>query len=244
VGRSRQRAYAYLLYPSAAALSDEATRRLSALSDYTELGAGFKVAMRDLEIRGAGNLLGDEQSGHVAALGFELYLSMLDDAVREAGPAGEGELREPVRVDVDVDVYIPADYVPFEQARIDVHRRVAAAAEPADLALLRDELEDRFGPPPQPVLNLLALQEARVRFGQAGVRSVGLRGGRLTATPVVLGEGPAAELARELPAARYEPGRSLLTLEAGDDPAGQLEQVGGLAVLLASLAAAGGGDGA
>jgi transcription-repair coupling factor (superfamily II helicase) len=236
VGRSRQRAYAYLLYPSAAALSDEATRRLSALSDYTELGAGFKIAMRDLEIRGAGNLLGDEQSGHVAALGFELYLSMIDDAVREAGPAGEGEPREPVRVDVDVDVYIPADYVPFEQAKIDIHRRVAAAAEVADLGMLREELEDRFGPPPQPILNLLALQEARVRFGQAGVRSVGLRGGKLVAGPVALEGEAAARMARELPDAHYEPGRSTLTLKVGEEPGEQLARVGELAGLLASLA--------
>ena len=90
VGRSRERAYAYLLYPSAAALTPEAADRLSALSDYTELGAGFKVAMRDLELRGAGNLLGDEQSGHVAALGFELYMQMLDEAVREMDPDEEG----------------------------------------------------------------------------------------------------------------------------------------------------------
>ena len=200
--------------------------------------------MRDLEIRGAGNLLGDEQSGHVAALGFELYLSMIDDAVREAGPAGEGEPREPVRVDVDVDVYIPADYVPFEQAKIDIHRRVAAAAEVADLGMLREELEDRFGPPPQPILNLLALQEARVRFGQAGVSSVGLRGGRLVASPVAL-EGEAADrLARELPAARYEPGRSTLTLEVGEEPGEQLARVGELAGLLASLAPDGPADGA
>src|SRR5204863_4888914 len=104
VGRSRERAYAYLLYPSHAALTEEAMKRLSALSDYTELGAGFKIAMRDLEIRGAGNLLGDEQSGHVAALGFELYMAMLDEAVAEQEPelAGE-ELAEPVRLDVDVD---------------------------------------------------------------------------------------------------------------------------------------------
>src|SRR5207302_3490386 len=114
VGRSRERAYAYLLYPSAAALTAEAAQRLSALSDYTELGAGFKIAMRDLEIRGAGNLLGDEQSGHVAALGFELYMQMLDEAVREGmdGRAREereaagddGDLGgEPVRLDVNVD---------------------------------------------------------------------------------------------------------------------------------------------
>src|SRR6202020_936494 len=104
VGRSRERGYAYLLYPSAAALTPEAGQRLSALSDYTELGAGFKIAMRDLELRGAGNLLGDEQSGHVAALGFELYMQMLDEAVAamEEETAGEEDW-EPVRLDVHVD---------------------------------------------------------------------------------------------------------------------------------------------
>ena len=244
VGRSRERAYAYLLYPSAAALSEEATRRLSALSDYTELGAGFKVAMRDLEIRGAGNLLGDEQSGHVAALGFELYLAMIDEAVREAGPAGAEEPREPVRVDVDVDVYIPADYVPYEQAKIDIHRRIAAAAEVADLGLLREELEDRFGPPPEPLTNLLALQEARIRFGQAGVGNVGLRGGRLTATPVDLDDQAAARLGAELPQARYEPGRSTLTLDVGEDPESRFVRVRELAGVLASVAGAQGDDGA
>src|SRR5205085_5406003 len=101
VGRSRERAYAYLLYPSAAALTPEAADRLSALSDYTELGAGFKVAMRDLELRGAGNLLGDEQSGHVAALGFELYMQMLDEAVQSMSSDDEGEAPEPVRLDVN-----------------------------------------------------------------------------------------------------------------------------------------------
>src|SRR5690606_1674887 len=100
---SRERAYAYLLYPSAASLTADAAQRLAALSDYTELGAGFKVAMRDLELRGAGNLLGDEQSGHVAALGFELYMQMLDEAVRElGGEDGAGEEHEPVRLDVNV----------------------------------------------------------------------------------------------------------------------------------------------
>ena len=98
------------------ALTEEAQKRLAALSDYTELGAGFKVAMRDLEIRGAGNLLGDEQSGHVAALGFELYMQMLDEAVRGMGGDGtveEDELTEPVRLDVNVDAYVPTDYIPY-----------------------------------------------------------------------------------------------------------------------------------
>ena len=244
VGRSRERAYAYLLYPSAAALTEEATRRLSALSDYTELGAGFKVAMRDLEIRGAGNLLGDEQSGHVAALGFELYLSMIDDAVREAGEAGAGEAREPVRLDIDVDVYIPADYVPYEQAKIDIHRRIAGATEVADLGLLREELEDRFGPPPQPLLNLLAIQEARIRFGQAGVRSVGLRGGRLSVNPVELEPEALEKLRAEIPSAHYEPGRSMLAIDVGEEATGQLLRVRELAGLLGPMTAAATADGA
>ena len=184
VGRSRERAYAYLLYDSAAALTPEAAQRLAALSDYTELGAGFKIAMRDLELRGAGNLLGDEQSGHVAALGFELYMQMLDEAVRGAGRTGMGraapreELPEPVRLDVNVDAYIPADYVPYEQAKIEIHRRVAGALEVAEVEQLREELEDRFGPVPEPLANLLALQRARIKFGQAGA-GVSFRGERL-----------------------------------------------------------------
>ena len=114
VGRSKERAYAYLLYPSAAALTPDAAQRLSALSDYTELGAGFKIAMRDLEIRGAGNLLGDEQSGHVAALGFELYMQMLDEAVAAASDgAGAEEDWEPVRLDVNVDAYVPSRLHPL-----------------------------------------------------------------------------------------------------------------------------------
>src|SRR4051794_29446263 len=131
VGRSRERAYAYLLYPSDEALSHEAAARLSTLSDYSELGSGFRIAMRDLEIRGAGNLLGAEQSGHVAAVGFELYLQMLDEAVAarsdgETGDEPEGEGRwEPVRIEVPVDAYIPPAYIPFEVAKIDVHRRIS-----------------------------------------------------------------------------------------------------------------------
>jgi transcription-repair coupling factor (superfamily II helicase) len=213
VGRSRERAYAYLLYDSAAALTVEASQRLAALSDYTELGAGFKIAMRDLEIRGAGNLLGDEQSGHVAALGFELYMQMLDDAVREAGPEQEGEeLPEPVRLDVNVDAYVPADYVPYEQAKIEVHRRVAGAVEVADVERLREELEDRFGPVPEPLANLLALQRARIKFGAAGARTVSFRGDRLAVTPISLDSVRARRLREELPQALYEAGREQVSV--------------------------------
>ena len=218
VGRSRERAYAYLLYDSAAALTPEAAQRLSALSDYTELGAGFKIAMRDLEIRGAGNLLGDEQSGHVAALGFELYMQMLDEAVRAAGPEGEGEeLSEPVRLDVNVDAYVPADYVPYEQAKIEVHRRIAGALEVADVERLREELEDRFGPVPEALENLLALQRARIKFGQAGARTVSFRGDRLAAVPIELDSTRARRLREELPEALYESGRSQVSVRVPKD---------------------------
>ncbi|HWE08140.1 MAG TPA: transcription-repair coupling factor [Solirubrobacteraceae bacterium] len=219
VGRSRERAYAYLLYPSAAALTPEAANRLSALSDYTELGAGFKIAMRDLELRGAGNLLGDEQSGHVAALGFELYMQMLDEAVAamEDG-ADAGEEWEPVRLDVNVDAYVPADYIPYEQAKVDVHRRIAGSREVADLAALREELEDRFGELPDPLRNLISLQQARIKLGQAGARAVTVRGDRLAVTPIELDSVRAKRIRAEIPEALYESGKSQLSVRVPKDP--------------------------
>ena len=225
VGRSRERAYAYLLYASAAALTVEASHRLAALSDYTELGAGFKIAMRDLELRGAGNLLGDEQSGHVAALGFELYMQMLDEAVAamESERAGRArgevvEMAEPVRLDVNVDAYVPADYIPYEQAKIDVHRRIAGAVDVADLELLREELADRFGELPQPLSNLIDLQRARIKLGQAGATAVSFRGGRLAVTPIELDSGRAKKLRAQIPGVLYEAGKSQMSLRVPDDP--------------------------
>jgi transcription-repair coupling factor (superfamily II helicase) len=219
VGRSRERAYAYLLYPSAAALTAEAAQRLSALSDYTELGAGYQIAMRDLEIRGAGNLLGDEQSGHVAALGFELYMQMLDEAVGAVADGGAPEDEwEPVRLDVNVDAYVPSDYVPYEQAKVEVHRRIAAAREVADLAVLREELEDRFGELPDPLRNLIALQQARIKLGQAGARAVTFRGGKLAVTPVELDSVRAKRIRQEIPEALYESGKSQLSVRVPEDP--------------------------
>ncbi|MFL5890780.1 MAG: transcription-repair coupling factor, partial [Solirubrobacteraceae bacterium] len=218
VGRSHERAYAYLLYPSAGALTAEAGQRLAALSDFTELGAGVRIAMRDLEIRGAGNLLGPEQSGHVAALGFELYLQMLDEAVRArmSDGAPEDEV-EPVRLDVNVDAYVPADYVPYEQAKVDVHRRVAAARDVAELELLREELADRFGELPEPLENLVALQKARIKLGQAGARTVSFRGDRLAVTPIELDSAQAKALRARIPEAVYEFGRSQLLVRVPGD---------------------------
>ncbi len=225
VGRSRERAYAYMLYPSPEALTADAAARLSTLSDNTELGSGFRVAMRDLEIRGAGNLLGDEQSGHVAAVGFELYCQMLEDAAEELrteAEEGVGEERRPVRLDVDVDAYVPVEYIPFEAAKIDVHRRIAAARERGELRALRAELEDRFGPVPEPVANLLELQRVRIELGDAGAQAVEFSAGRLRVSPIELGSEAAAELRERVEGAIYEWRRRTLALPVPDEPGARL----------------------
>ena len=220
VGRSRERAYAYLLYPSAAALTQEAGQRLAALSDYTELGAGFKVAMRDLELRGAGNLLGDEQSGHVAALGFELYMQMLDEAVQSH--VATRRTRTPSSPSAWTSPSTPT--CPRTTSRTSRRRSTCTAGSRARAtsrtsALLRDELEDRFGEVPEPLSNLISLQQARIKFGRAGVTAVTFRQGRLAATPVELDSTRAKELRRRLPSALYESGRSQFSMRVPDDPA-------------------------
>jgi transcription-repair coupling factor (superfamily II helicase) len=239
VGRSRERAYAYLLYPSAAALSEEASKRLATLSDYTELGSGFRIAMRDLEIRGAGNLLGDEQSGHVAAVGFELYVSMLDEAVRLLSGDSAEEATEPVRMDLPVDAYVPGDYVPYEAAKIEVHRRVAGAREVAQLIVLREELADRFGPIPEPLDNLIRLQDARIKLGRAGARSVDFRGGQrpepagsagragyvMSVAPIELDSHGSRALRERIPEAIYESGRSTVRVRLPEEPAERFRAV-------------------
>jgi transcription-repair coupling factor (superfamily II helicase) len=238
VGRSRERAYAYLLYPSAAALSSDAAARLSTLSDYTELGSGFKIAMRDLEIRGAGNLLGDEQSGHVAAVGFELYVSMLDEAVGMLSGSAADEAPEPVRMDIPVDAYVPGDYVPYEAAKIEIHRRIAGAREVANLIVLREELEDRFGPVPPPLDNLIRLQDARIKLGRAGARSVGFTGGRLVVAPIELDSRGSKALRARIPEAVYESGRSTVRVRVPEDPAERFPAVVAAAEAILEVATA------
>jgi transcription-repair coupling factor (superfamily II helicase) len=227
VGRSRERAFAYLLYPSAEALTEDAAARLSTLADHTELGSGFKIAMRDLDIRGAGDLLGEEQSGHVAAVGFELYCQMIDEAVAEAaGAQGDGEeAPEPVRLDVPVDAYLPAAYIPFEAAKIDVHRRIAAARAPGELRAIRDELGDRFGPPPPEVENLLALQRGRIELGLSGAASVELRGGRLSITGIELDSEQAGVLGEQVEGALYEWREKTASVRVPDEPGARLQAV-------------------
>ena len=241
VGRSTERAFAYMLYPSEEALTREAGARLATLSDYTELGSGFAIAMRDLELRGAGDLLGDEQSGHVAAVGFELYVALLDEAVEalraERGEAGEGEGEAPVRLDVEVDAYLPPEYVPFETAKIDIHRRLAAARRPGELRALRDELRDRFGPLPEPVANLLELQRARIEFGRAGASTAEIRGGRLSIVPLELEAPMVGRIRERIPEAIYETRTRTLSVRVPDDPAERLAAVLELAEALSEAIA-------
>ncbi len=202
IGRSDARAYAYLLYPSEDLLTSDASARLQTLSDHTDLGAGFKIAMADLEIRGAGNLLGDEQSGHVAAVGFEMYAQMLEDAVQEL----QGEQVAPValvRVDLPVTAYVPPEYIAYEATKIDAHRRIARARTLGELGEVRAGLADRFGEPPEPVENLLALQAIRLKAAELGASAVTSRGGRLQADGLDLDDDSAARVRTSVPRATY-----------------------------------------
>jgi transcription-repair coupling factor (superfamily II helicase) len=216
VGRSDVPAHAYLFYPDGRELSPEARGRLATLGDYTELGSGYRVALRDLEQRGAGNLLGDEQSGHVAAVGFELYCELLAEAVAELGGAGTLPVARPVRVDAQVDAYVPAAYVPLEAAKVDVHRRIALARSPGELRELLAELADRFGPVPGPVENLVAIQEARLKLAPVGADYLSVRGQRATVGRVVVGPAELRAIREELPTATYRSGPQELSLRLGE----------------------------
>ncbi len=188
IGRSNRVAHAFLFHPDEAALTEEAMARLSTLADYTELGAGFKIAMRDLEIRGAGNLLGDEQSGHIAAVGFEMYLSMLNETV-EALQGREPTEQKIPRVDVGVSAYVPREFIGYEAARVDLHRRIAAAESAEELQSLREELADRFGEVPEPVDNLIFLGEVRTTLQKLEADSLSVRQQKLTITGLRLPSG-------------------------------------------------------
>jgi transcription-repair coupling factor (superfamily II helicase) len=223
VGRSDALAHAYLFYPDAQELTPEARARLATLADHTELGAGFAIAMRDLEIRGAGDLLGAEQSGHVAALGFELYVEMLHEAVAEL--SGQRRLAaKPVRIDVRVDAYVPAAYIAAEALKIDLHRRIALTETEDELHELRVATEDRYGPMPEPVANLFAIQEVKLKLARLGADYLVFRGGRASVGPVVLGSGELRELRAQVETAVYSTGNREVTLR-GDEFTGALDLV-------------------
>ena len=202
VGRSDVLAYAFLFYPGASELTPEARARLSTLADHTELGSGFQIAMRDLEIRGAGDLLGPEQSGHVAALGFELYVEMLEEAVAELTGTARTVAR-PIRIDARVDAYVPAAYVAAEALKIDLHRRIALVETEDELRELVAATEDRYGPVPEPVENLFAIQEAKLKLARLGADYLVFRGGRVTIGPLSLGSVEVRALVAALPTVIY-----------------------------------------
>jgi len=211
VGRSDVTAHAYLFYPDAQELTGEARARLATLADHTELGAGFAIAMRDLEIRGAGDLLGAEQSGHVAALGFELYVELLGEAVAELSGQRRPVAR-PVRVDARVDAYVPASYIGSEALKIDLHRRLALTDDEDELRELQIATQDRYGPLPEPVENLFAIQEAKLKLARLGADYLVFRGGRATVGPVELGSGELRALRGRVETAVYTTARREVSL--------------------------------
>ena len=215
VGRSDLVAHAYLFFPDHSELTPEARARLATLADHTELGAGFAIAMRDLEIRGAGDLLGAEQSGHVAALGFELYVEMLGEAVAELSGQRRPVAR-PVRVDARIDAYVPGSYIAAEALKIDLHRRIALSESEDELRELEAATEDRYGPLPEPVRNLFAIQEAKLKLATIGADYLVFRGGRASVGPLVLGSGELRSLRGEIDTAVYATGRQEVTLR-GDE---------------------------
>jgi len=229
VGRAGQRAYAYLLYPPEHALSEEAYERLRTIGEHTELGSGFKIAMRDLEIRGAGNLLSGDQSGHIAAVGYDLYVQMVGEAVAEL--KGE-EVRPPaeIKLDLPVTANLPADYVARDDLRLEAYRRLAAVTTHAEVDDIAAEWLDRYGPVPEPAAALLAIAHLRAECARVGVREVSVvragaglsaRGFTARLLPLSLRASERVRLGRLAPKAVYkeDTGQLVVPLPAGADPA-------------------------
>jgi transcription-repair coupling factor (superfamily II helicase) len=195
VGRRGQRAYAYLFHPADRVLTEEAYERLKTIGEFTDLGSGFKIAMRDLEIRGAGNLLGQAQTGHIAAVGFDLYCQMVTEAVGEL----KGEpVPEPVdiTIDVPVDANLPREYVARDDVRMEAYRRLAAVVSTEDVDDIRAEWEDRYGPPPPPAIALLDVARLRVECVRLGIRSITVQRGTARIAGLALKESQKVRLRR------------------------------------------------
>jgi transcription-repair coupling factor (superfamily II helicase) len=205
VGRGRERGYAYFLYPPEKPLTETAHERLATIAQHTEMGAGMYVAMKDLEIRGAGNLLGGEQSGHIAGVGFDLYVRMVGEAVadyRAALESGGAEVEEApleVKIELPVDAHVPHDYAPGERLRLQAYRSIASVNSEEDIAAVREELTDRYGPLPEPVENLLLVAGLRLLARRVGVADITLQGGNVRFSPVELRESQELRLGRLYP---------------------------------------------
>ncbi len=213
VGRGRERAYAYVLYPAERPLTEEAHDRLATIAANSDLGAGMQVAMKDLEIRGAGNLLGGEQSGHIAAVGFDLYMRLVGEAVAEFKGEPTDEVSD-VRVELPVDAHLPHDYVPGERLRLDAYRRVAAAQTDADVEAVRAELRDRYGELPPPVDNLLAVAGLRSFARGFGVTEVASQGKYVRFAPLELRESQTLRLKRLYPGSVVKPASGIVLVTA------------------------------
>ncbi len=172
VGRSNRIAHAYFCYRKDKVLSINAEKRLAAIREFTELGSGFKIAMRDLEIRGAGNLLGSEQHGQIASVGFELYCRLLDEAVKEKKGEVVAELPEPT-IEIPVDAYIPSSYIADSKQKVQIYKKITATTSLEDIEIIIDEICDRFGDPPVEVKNLLSLAKVKVLAREVGFASIG-----------------------------------------------------------------------
>ena len=221
VGRGRERGYAYFLYPPEKPLTETAHERLATVAQHTEIGAGMFVAMKDLEIRGAGNLLGGEQSGHIAGVGFDLYVRMIGEAVSEMRGSGPAE-RPEVRVELPVDAHIPHDYVPGERLRLEAYTSIAAIDSDADVTAVAEELTDRYGALPRPVVNLLEVARLRARARRAGLTDITQQGNHIRFAPVELPESREVRVQRLYPRTLLKPAvRTMLVPvpKAGSRPA-------------------------
>jgi transcription-repair coupling factor (superfamily II helicase) len=218
VGRGRERGYAYFLFPPEHPLTETAHDRLATIAQHSELGSGTAVAMKDLEIRGAGNILGAEQSGHIAGVGFDLYIRLVGEAVaafRQQAGAGEGDEEEQladVRVDLPVDAHVPHDYVTGERLRLEVYRKIAEAGDAAALDAILEELTDRYGEPPTPVRNLLAVAAFRQTCRRHGIGEVAVAGNTVRVGPVDLPDSAQLRLKRLHPKAQYKAASKLVTV--------------------------------
>ena len=205
VGRGRERAYAYFLYPPDKPLTETAHDRLQTIASNTDLGAGMQVAMKDLEIRGAGNLLGGEQSGHIAGVGFDLYVRMVGEAVADFKGEGETAPAE-VKIELPVDAHLPHDYVPGERLRLEAYRKLAAATTEEEIGDIISELVDRYGELPQPVRNLVEVARLRIIVRSAGLTDVVAVGNNVRFAPVQLRESQQLRLGRLYPRSSYKEG--------------------------------------
>ena len=223
VGRSGQRAYAYLFHPRDKVLSHEAYERLRTIGESTELGSGFKIAMRDLEIRGAGNLLGESQSGHIAAVGYDLYCQLVTEAVSEM--KGEKPIEVPeVKVDITVDAHLPESYVPSEDLRLEAYRRLATIRTEAELADIESEWRDRFGPLPTPAEALVNVAALRVECIRLGISEIVTNGNDIRISPIQLKASQTMTLRRLASRAIYkeQPGVITVPITRGANPAIQI----------------------